>query len=71
MDSIINYETVKYFTGEEFEINRFKSTMIKFFRVYSYIQLSRGLLDIMQQVLLQKLYGRLHYVCIEIPEICV
>ena len=51
LDSIINYETVKYFTGEEFEINRFKVSVIKYFRVYSHIQLSRGLLNIIQQVL--------------------
>ena len=50
MDSIINYETVKYFTGEAFEVSRFKSSVVKFQQYNSSTQLSLSLLNMSQQV---------------------
>jgi len=52
MDSIINYETVKYFTGEEFEISRFKNSVVQYQRYNSSTQLSLGLLNVTQQFIL-------------------
>jgi ABC-type multidrug transport system fused ATPase/permease subunit len=49
-DSIINFETVKYFTGEEFEIGRFVKAVIQYQRFNSSTQLSLSLLNITQQV---------------------
>ena len=54
-DSIINYETVKYFTGEEFEIDRFKGSVIQYQRFNSSTQLLLGLLNITQQVFIHTL----------------
>jgi len=51
-DSIINYETVKYFTGEAFEIERFVSSVIKYQKFTSSTQLSLNVLNITQQFVL-------------------
>ena len=51
-DSIINYETVKYFTGEAFEIRRFKDSVVQFQLFSSSTQLSINALNISQQVCL-------------------
>ena len=49
-DSVINYETVKYFTGELFEVARFKQSVVKYQQFNSSTQLSLSLLNISQQV---------------------
>ena len=49
-DSIINYETVKYFTGEAFEIERFKKSVVQFQVFSSSTQFSLNVLNISQQV---------------------
>lgn len=49
-DSIINYETVKYFTGESFEIDRFVRSVVQFQKYTSSTQYSLSLLNIAQQV---------------------
>jgi ABC-type multidrug transport system fused ATPase/permease subunit len=49
-DSIINYETVKYFTGESFEIERFKKSVVQFQMFSSNTQFSLNVLNISQQV---------------------
>eukprot|EP01038_Epipyxis_sp_PR26KG_P012400 gene12400-16632_t len=51
-DSIINYETVKYFTGEAFEIDRFKQSVIKYQKFNSSTQLSLSFLNSTQQLIL-------------------
>lgn len=51
-DSIINYETVKYFTGEGYETRRFTESVVKFQLFSSSTQLSINALNISQQVLL-------------------
>jgi ATP-binding cassette, subfamily B, heavy metal transporter len=51
-DSIINYETVKYFTGEEFEIQRFTKSVIQFQKFSSNTQFSLNVLNVSQQVIL-------------------
>jgi len=50
-DSIINYETVKYFTGEEFEIQRFKKSVIQYQLFSSNTQFSLNVLNMSQQVI--------------------
>lgn len=49
-DSIINYETVKYFTGEAFEIQRFTKSVVQYQMYSSSTQLSINALNISQQV---------------------
>jgi ABC-type multidrug transport system fused ATPase/permease subunit len=49
-DSIINYETVKYFTGEAFEIQRFTNSVVQFQLYSSSTQLSINVLNVSQQV---------------------
>jgi ABC-type multidrug transport system fused ATPase/permease subunit len=51
-DSVINFETVKYFTGEAFEVSRFKTSVVKYQQFNSSTQLSLSLLNISQQVVL-------------------
>jgi ABC-type transport system involved in Fe-S cluster assembly fused permease/ATPase subunit len=48
-DSIINYETVKYFTGEEFEVNRFTHSVREYQKFSSSTQFSSNILNISQQ----------------------
>lgn len=55
-DSIINFETVKYFTAEHFEIARFRESVVKYQHFNANVQLSLSLLNISQQVIL---YGTL------------
>ena len=50
-DSIINYETVKYFTGEAFEVERFKTSVVQYQIHSSSTQFSINVLNISQQVL--------------------
>ena len=52
-DSIVNYETVKYFTGEEYEITRFKNSVIKYQQSSSVTQLSVSALNTSQAFLMQ------------------
>ena len=52
-DSVINFETVKYFTGEAFEVERFKTSVVKYQQFNSSTQLSLSLLNISQQVINQ------------------
>ena len=49
-DSIINFETVKYFTAEKFEIKRFKDAVVKYQQYNSATQFSLSFLNITQQV---------------------
>jgi len=49
-DSLINFETVKYFTAEQFEIERFSKAVSKFQRGSVAVQASLGFLNISQQV---------------------
>jgi ABC-type multidrug transport system fused ATPase/permease subunit len=49
-DSIINYETVKYFTGEAFEIQRFTKSVVQFQLHSSNTQFSLNVLNMSQQV---------------------
>jgi ABC-type transport system involved in Fe-S cluster assembly fused permease/ATPase subunit len=51
-DSILNFETVKYFTAEQFEVERFKTSVVKFQQYNSATQLSLSLLNISQQFIL-------------------
>lgn len=52
VDSIANYETVKYFTAEDYERQRFKTSVIQYQKFNSTTQLSLSLLNISQQVTL-------------------
>lgn len=49
-DSIINYETVKYFTGEAFEVARFKKSVVQYQLFSSSTQFSLNVLNVSQQV---------------------
>jgi ABC-type multidrug transport system fused ATPase/permease subunit len=49
-DSIINYETVKYFTGEEYEISRYTSSVRNYQKSNSSTQYSLSALNISQQL---------------------
>ena len=51
-DSLINYETVKYFTSEDHEIERFAEGVKKFQQYNSMISLSLSFLNISQQLVL-------------------
>jgi ABC-type transport system involved in Fe-S cluster assembly fused permease/ATPase subunit len=48
-DSIINYETVKYFGGESFEIDRYVSSVAQFQKFDVKMKWSMGGLNVMQQ----------------------
>ena len=51
-DSIINYETVKYFTAEQHEIVRFKEGVVNFQQFNSMISISLSVLNSTQQFIL-------------------
>lgn len=51
-DSIINFETVKYFTAEDFELKRFTASVVKFQQYNVSTQYSLALLNLTQQVIL-------------------
>lgn len=51
-DSILNYETVKYFTNESYEIRRFRDSVVKYQKYSSATQYSLSLLNITQSVIL-------------------
>ena len=51
-DSIVNFETVKLFANESFEIARFKSSVVKFQQFNSSTQLSLSILNAGQQFIL-------------------
>lgn len=51
-DSIINFETVKYFNGERFEIDRFKNSVSNYQKSKSSTQFSLSILNISQQMVL-------------------
>ena len=55
-DSILNYETVKYFTNEKFEIERFTSSVEKYQVQVSATTLSLSLLNVTQQVMFRDHY---------------
>jgi ABC-type transport system involved in Fe-S cluster assembly fused permease/ATPase subunit len=52
-DSLINFETVKYFTAEKYEIERFSDSVKKFQSSSVNVQASLSLLNITQMVLMQ------------------
>lgn len=49
-DSILNYETVKYFTNESYEINKYKSSVYQYQKANTSTQYSLSALNISQQV---------------------
>ncbi|CAM9100534.1 unnamed protein product, partial [Phaeothamnion confervicola] len=51
-DSIVGYETVKYFTNEEYETRRFTSAVSEFQRYSVSTQASLSILNVLQQVIL-------------------
>jgi ABC-type transport system involved in Fe-S cluster assembly fused permease/ATPase subunit len=51
-DSIINFETVKYFTAEDFEVNRFKESVVKYQVFSSSTTVSLSILNMTQQLIL-------------------
>jgi ABC-type transport system involved in Fe-S cluster assembly fused permease/ATPase subunit len=55
-DSLINYETVKYFTNENFEIDRFTQSVAMYQVKMSATALSLNALNITQQVRMISLY---------------
>eukprot|EP00536_Pseudo-nitzschia_multiseries_P004660 jgi/Psemu1/237821/estExt_Genewise1.C_790017 len=52
-DSLVNFETVKYFTGEEYERQRFAVSITRFQARSVNVQASRSVLDISQQLVMQ------------------
>lgn len=52
-DSMINFETVKYFTAEEFEKNRFKEAVARYQVGSVHVQGSLSFLNVSQQFILQ------------------
>jgi len=52
-DSLVNFETVKYFTAEEYEMKRFGTAVEKYQRGSVNVQASLSFLNISQQVLMQ------------------
>ena len=52
-DSLINFETVKYFTNEEYEMKRFGSSVEKYQSQDVNVKASMGFLNVTQQLLLQ------------------
>lgn len=51
-DSLLNYETVKYFTNESFEIMRFMAAVVSYQQQVSATMLAVGLLNVTQQLVL-------------------
>eukprot|EP01041_Mallomonas_annulata_P000984 gene984-1923_t len=51
-DSMVNFETVKYFTAEAYEVARFKYSVAEFQRLNVTTQASLGILNITQQTIL-------------------
>lgn len=51
-DSMINYETVKYFTAEKFEISRFRDSVSSFQKYSVSTQGSMGLLNMIQALII-------------------
>lgn len=51
-ESLINFETVKYFTAESFELERFKKSLILFQQHNSNTMLSSNIMSITQQTIL-------------------
>jgi len=59
-DSIINYETVKYFTAEAYEVSKFKESVAEYQKLNVTTQVSLGILNMTQQFILQTtLFGAL------------
>lgn len=52
-DSIINFETVKYFTAEKFELDRYREAVIKYQVVNSSFMYALNILNISQATILQ------------------
>ncbi|CAN0300121.1 unnamed protein product, partial [Discosporangium mesarthrocarpum] len=50
--SIINYETVKYFTNEEYEVSRFKESVKEYQRFSVSTQASLSILNVSQQAIM-------------------
>lgn len=51
-DSIVNYETVKYFTNEGYEVSRYKAAVVQYQQANSSTQYSLSALNVSQQALL-------------------
>ena len=56
-DSLINFETVKYFTAEQYEIKRFSNSIKEYQNSSVNVQASLSLLNITQMVLMQFCLG--------------
>lgn len=56
-DSLINFETVKYFTAEDYEISRFSNSIKEYQNSSVNVQASLSLLNITQAVLMQVCLG--------------
>mmetsp|Transcript_15814 Transcript_15814/g.43741 ORF Transcript_15814/g.43741 Transcript_15814/m.43741 type:complete len:826 (-) Transcript_15814:1112-3589(-) len=52
-DSLVNFETVKYFTGEEYERQRFGDAITRYQARNVNVQATRSLLDITQRLVMQ------------------
>lgn len=52
-DSILNFETVKYFTAESYEVDRYKGSVINLQKFNSSTALSLSLLNVSQQFIMQ------------------
>lgn len=53
VDSLVNFETVKYFTNEEYELDRYTSSLRKFQSAAVSTQASLNLLNTTQQLIIQ------------------
>ena len=51
-DSIVNFETVKYFTAEEFEVERFRNSVVKYQLFSAKTSYSMSMLNALQQLVM-------------------
>jgi len=51
-DSLVNYETIKYFTAEEYESREYRTTVAQFQQGSMATQASMNMLNVMQQVII-------------------
>lgn len=52
VDSLLNFETVKYYNGEEFERNRYDDKMVDYLTWFWRSQASLNLLNIVQSIII-------------------
>ena len=56
-DSLVNFETVKYFTAEEFEVGRFSTAVLEFQKGGVDVKASLSALNLTQQLMMQACLG--------------